>query len=154
MLAVTGEPKKNHTWAPFPDRERSTAHGTPRLRQVAALLALSGCATIRAHEAATTERLLAAAGFQMRPAESPERVRDLATMPPLKVVEDNLIVDGNKCLIRALAALDFRQLADAPYELVRACGRVPTLAGLLADEPGGENVLAAPEELSEQPDLF
>ena len=82
-----------------------------------------------------------------------ERI-DADHMPPLKVVEDNLIVDGNECLIRALAALDFRQLADTPYELVRACGRVPTLAGLLADEPGGENVLAAPEELSEQPDLF
>ena len=59
----------------------------------AALLALSGCATIRAHEAATTERLLAAAGFQMRPAESPERVRGLATMPPLKVVSRSQ--DGN-----------------------------------------------------------
>ena len=59
----------------------------------AALLALSGCATLHAHEAATTERLLAAAGFQMRPAESPERVRDLAAMPPLKVVSRSQ--DGN-----------------------------------------------------------
>jgi hypothetical protein len=58
-----------------------------------ALVALSGCATIRAHEAASTERLLAAAGFQMRPADSPERLQDLATMPPFKVVSRSK--DGN-----------------------------------------------------------
>src|SRR5258705_6324769 len=52
----------------------------------AALVALSGCATMRRHEAASTEQLLAAAGFQMRPANSPEQLRDLATMPPLRLV--------------------------------------------------------------------
>jgi hypothetical protein len=52
----------------------------------AALAALSGCATMRRHEAASTEQLLAAAGFQMRPATSPEQLRDLTTMPPFKLV--------------------------------------------------------------------
>jgi hypothetical protein len=52
----------------------------------AALLTLSGCATIRRHEAASTEQLLAAAGFQMRPADNPERIHDLTVMPPLKLV--------------------------------------------------------------------
>jgi len=52
----------------------------------AALLALSGCAAIHRHEAVSTENLLAAAGFQMRAADDPERVQDLSAMPPLKIV--------------------------------------------------------------------
>jgi uncharacterized protein YceK len=53
---------------------------------VACLAALSGCAAIRRHDAASTEQLLAAAGFQMRPVDSPERASDFASMPPLKIV--------------------------------------------------------------------
>ena len=53
----------------------------------AALLALSGCATIRRQEAADREQLLAAAGFQRRPASSPEQHQDLTTMPRYKIVE-------------------------------------------------------------------
>lgn len=52
----------------------------------AALLTLSGCAAIRRHEAGSTEQLLAAAGFQMRLADNPERVHDLDVMPPLKLI--------------------------------------------------------------------
>ena len=52
----------------------------------AALLTLSGCAAIHRQEAASTEQLLAAAGFQMRAADNPERVHDLTVMPPLKIV--------------------------------------------------------------------
>jgi hypothetical protein len=29
MLAETGTAKKNQTWAPLPERDRSTEHGTP-----------------------------------------------------------------------------------------------------------------------------
>jgi len=50
------------------------------------LLVLSGCASIRRQEAADTERLLGAAGFQQRLADSPERLAHLRTMPPLKLV--------------------------------------------------------------------
>jgi hypothetical protein len=63
-----------------------------RRRSIAAALAticlavLSGCTSIRRHEAGGTEQLLAAAGFEMRPADSPERQRDLAAMPPYKIV--------------------------------------------------------------------
>ena len=59
----------------------------------AALLVLSGCATICRHEAASTEQLLAAAGFQRRPADSPEQREGLTTMPPLKLVARSK--DGN-----------------------------------------------------------
>jgi uncharacterized protein YceK len=52
----------------------------------AALLTLSGCATIRRQEAASTEQLLVAAGFQMRAADNPERLHDLTAMPPLTIV--------------------------------------------------------------------
>ncbi len=52
----------------------------------AGLLTLSGCAAMPRHEAVRTEQLLATAGFQMRPANSPEQVHDLTAMPPLKIV--------------------------------------------------------------------
>ncbi len=52
----------------------------------AAILAVTGCATTRREEAASTEQLLAAAGFQMRPADTPERVAALASMPREKLV--------------------------------------------------------------------
>jgi hypothetical protein len=57
----------------------------------ATLLILSGCASIRRHEAASTEQLLAAAGFQRRPANPP--APDLAGLPPLKLVARS--TDGN-----------------------------------------------------------
>jgi hypothetical protein len=60
------------------------------LQLVGALLilvgALGGCAAIERQEAVDTEKLLAAAGFQMRPADSAERQQDLANMPPLEIV--------------------------------------------------------------------
>jgi len=55
----------------------------------AVLLALSGCATMRRHEAAGTEQLLVAAGFQRRPADKPEQHQDLTAMPPYKLVARN-----------------------------------------------------------------
>jgi hypothetical protein len=48
--------------------------------------ALGGCAAIERQEAVDTEKLLAAAGFQMRPADSAERRQDLASMPPHTIV--------------------------------------------------------------------
>jgi hypothetical protein len=63
--------------------------GRPAVLAAAALLALSGCATMRRHEAAGTEELLAAAGFQQRAASKPEQHQDLATMPPYKLVARN-----------------------------------------------------------------
>jgi hypothetical protein len=48
--------------------------------------ALGGCAAIERQEAVDTEKLLAAAGFQMRPADTAERQQDLANMPPRRMV--------------------------------------------------------------------
>ena len=53
---------------------------------VALLVLLGGCASIRPHEAADAEQDLAAAGFQLRLADTPERAQELAAMPPLKIV--------------------------------------------------------------------
>ena len=50
-----------------------------------AALVLSGCATVQRQEAMDAERLLAAAGFQMRPADTPERVAALGAVPALKI---------------------------------------------------------------------
>src|SRR6267378_2720903 len=58
-----------------------------------AVLALSGCATLRGLEAGKTEQLLAGAGFQRRAVDTSERLGDRATMPPFKIVARNN--DGN-----------------------------------------------------------
>jgi hypothetical protein len=60
------------------------------MRLVATLLilvgALGGCAAMERQQAADTEKLLVAAGFRMRLADSAERQQDLAKMPPREVV--------------------------------------------------------------------
>jgi hypothetical protein len=59
-------------------------------RRAAALLvfagALGGCSAIERQDAADTEKLLAAGGFHMLPADSAERQADLANMPPRRIV--------------------------------------------------------------------
>lgn len=52
----------------------------------AALPAVTGCAAIRGQDASGNDELLAAAGFQMRRADSPELVRNLESMPRFKLV--------------------------------------------------------------------
>ena len=56
-------------------------------------LPLAGCAAIQRSEARDTEQLLAAAGFQAKPAETPEKLANLKTMPPRQLVARSK--DGN-----------------------------------------------------------
>ena len=60
------------------------------LRAVCAVLlvslALAGCKTIARDEAIHTERLLAASGFQMRMADTPSRMNELASLPKRKLI--------------------------------------------------------------------
>src|SRR5215471_9532452 len=49
-------------------------------------LLLEGCAAIQRQEAKSTEDLLVAAGFRMRPADTPEKLAHLKAMPPFKLV--------------------------------------------------------------------
>jgi hypothetical protein len=74
---------------------------------LAAAMVLTGCATIRRSEARSTEQLLAAAGFVMRPADTAERQQRLAARPPHRLEShdnDGKVVytfadpDGCKCL--------------------------------------------------------
>jgi hypothetical protein len=53
----------------------------------------TGCAAIQRSEAKDTEQLLAAAGFQAKPAETPEKPTNLRTMPPRQLVSQ--AKDGN-----------------------------------------------------------
>jgi hypothetical protein len=48
--------------------------------------ALAGCGAMGRQEAADTEKLLAAAGFQLLPADSAARRQDLASMPAREIV--------------------------------------------------------------------
>lgn len=59
---------------------------TPILSLVALGLSVTGCAAIRAHQAVETERVLAAAGFQVKPADTPEKLAHLQMLTPRKVV--------------------------------------------------------------------
>ena len=72
-----------------------------------AAMMLTGCATIRGSDARSTEQLLAAAGFVMRPADTAERQQRLAARPPYRLeshTKDGMVVytyadpDGCKCL--------------------------------------------------------
>lgn len=65
---------------------RSIASRGLVLAVATAALLTSGCAAIRRDEARSTENLLAAAGFQARPADTPAKVAQLKAMPPLKMV--------------------------------------------------------------------
>src|SRR5207249_4175112 len=56
----------------------------------ASLTALSGCATLRSQDDVGTRELLATAGFQKQSADSAEQTRNLASMPPLRVVARGL----------------------------------------------------------------
>ena len=50
-----------------------------------ASLTAAGCSAIRKDEAQSKENLLAAAGFQPRPADTPEKLAQLKALPPLKM---------------------------------------------------------------------
>src|SRR2546425_13053900 len=57
---------------------------------------LTGCAAIQRSEARSTEQLLAAAGFVMRPADTAERQQHLAALPPYRLesrTKDGKVVD-------------------------------------------------------------
>jgi hypothetical protein len=54
-----------------------------------AALPLAGCAAMQRGEAQDTERLLAAAGFQAQQADTPEKLANLRTMPPRKLVSQS-----------------------------------------------------------------
>src|SRR5882724_6610141 len=52
---------------------------------LAAIVGLTGCATIQRSQALDTEQFLAAAGFWMQLGDTPERREQLAAMPPYRV---------------------------------------------------------------------
>ena len=51
-----------------------------------AATAAGGCAAIRKQEGLQMDALLAAAGFQIRPASTPEKLNQLKTMTPLTIM--------------------------------------------------------------------
>jgi hypothetical protein len=53
---------------------------------VLVLVSATGCATVRSAGTRSTERMLAAAGFHMQPADTPERVAELESLPTRKLV--------------------------------------------------------------------
>jgi hypothetical protein len=63
---------------------RSLTRTAVTLTVLAAIL-LASCAAIRREEAQSTENLLAAAGFKARPADTPDKVAQLKSLPPLKM---------------------------------------------------------------------
>ncbi|MDA2918777.1 hypothetical protein MYX76_04675 [Desulfobacterota bacterium AH_259_B03_O07] len=50
-----------------------------------AVLTFLGCAAMRRSEAEQTDRLLAAAGFKILPADTPQKLEMIESLPPLKL---------------------------------------------------------------------
>ena len=70
----------------------------------AIVLSLAGCAALQAQDARATERMLTAAGFQVKTADTPEKLAHLQTLTPGKIVrrEQNgepsyVYADGTVC---------------------------------------------------------
>ena len=87
--------------------DRVREGGTVLVLALAAVMVLTGCATNRGSEASSTEEMLAAAGFVMRPADTAERQQRLAARPPYRLeshTQDGTVVytyadpGGCKCL--------------------------------------------------------
>ena len=53
---------------------------------VAVVVLLAGCAAMREEHTREKENMLAAAGFQMKPADTPKRVAHLQMLTPLKLL--------------------------------------------------------------------
>ena len=53
---------------------------------VVLVVLIAGCAAMREERARDKENMLAAAGFQMKPANTPNRVAHLQTLTPLKLL--------------------------------------------------------------------
>lgn len=65
---------------------------------------LGGCAALQNQQAMDTERLLSAAGFQMKPADTPQRMAHLKTLTQRKLVPHErdgkiyyVYADANEC---------------------------------------------------------
>ncbi len=93
------------------------------LTAVALAIALAGCAAMREEAAHRKENLLAAAGFRMKPADTPEKLARAEAMPQLKMVARSgpggqvgytyADVKGCKCVYAGNAAnyAEYRRLA-------------------------------------------
>ena len=64
-----------------------------------AAIAISGCASISNQSALDTERRLSAAGFQMKLADTPEKMARLKTLTERKLVPTT--IDGNTAFVYA-----------------------------------------------------
>jgi uncharacterized protein YdbL (DUF1318 family) len=65
---------------------RSTKCGTLGVALMALVVGAGGCAALRKSDVDAQEQLLSAAGFQMKPADSPEKLKHLETLTPQKLV--------------------------------------------------------------------
>lgn len=63
------------------------------------LVALTGCQTIRDSNARSKEETLAAAGFQMKPIQTPEQLSNVLALPQRKLLPHTL--DGNVMYVYA-----------------------------------------------------
>ena len=53
---------------------------------VVLIVVLAGCAAMRQERARDKENMLSAAGFQLKPADTPKRIAHLQTLTPLKLL--------------------------------------------------------------------
>jgi hypothetical protein len=71
------------------------------LSAVSVVVLFAGCAAMREERAKDKESILSAAGFQMKPADTPARVAHLQTLTPLKLVPHTRSSDGKLLYVYA-----------------------------------------------------
>src|SRR5439155_8217155 len=78
---------RNECWSSrIARRRRRFSEMTRALLIVVMVASVAGCATIQASETRSTEQLLAAAGFHMEVAATPEELAELRMVPARKIV--------------------------------------------------------------------
>ena len=107
----------------------------------------AGCATIQRHEISEEERLLTAAGFQMRPVDTPELQQDLRTIPRHRIVKQTkdgrvvyMYADPDEC--RCAYVGGDKEYAE--YERLIRVERAVARRRLSGSSPSGGTVGGAP----------
>src|SRR5262249_1538698 len=88
-------------WASHHRRVTCMREMTRSVVAITLIVALGGCAAMREERAKEKENLLSAAGFQMKPADTPNRVAHLQTLTPLKLVPHTRASDGKLLYVLA-----------------------------------------------------
>ena len=141
-----GSSKNIQTWAPLPERERSTTIDNPLTSIAHGLHVLMPILLVQI-DCQEPTALICEQRINAGDESIPMRIFSR------KVPSDDIVSDRQKSLMQALTAFDPRFLADAANPLVTTGGLVASPSGFPTFKPARINILAASKKGSEQFDL-